>query len=434
MSDTSVAVKVEDLSPIKKKLLFDIPWNHVKQELDTVYREVSRTSSIKGFRKGKVPRGVLETYFKNNVEIETTANLVNKFYWEAIKEKEISVVAKPEIDQKGIEIDKNFTFTATVEVEPLIDAKGYTGLELDKEEREVTAADIDAKLQEMRDMFSTMEDAPDDKITAQGDFVIIDFEGFIDNCSREELKTENYLLEIGSGLFVGNFEEQIIGWRKGESREINVKIPDSYDAAEIAGKEVLFKVALKNIRQKKLPDLDENFIKNFEKYESLDELKNTIRKSIEEENKNKSAVAFKEKIIDKLLVINEFEVPPSLVDSQINYMVSDAQRRMIMGGMPGKDASELSLKLRDSFKNGAIRTVKYVMLLKSIAKKEAVSVNEKDVDDYIREIARDRIQDYEAVKKTLENENIAENLKNELLIKKVFDFLENHAKINFIKS
>lgn len=434
MSNMDMAVKVEDVSSVKKKLLFDIPWHDVKEELDAVYREVGKTSRIKGFRKGKIPRKVLEGYFKENVEIETTANLVNKFYWEAIKEKGINAVAKPEIDQRGIEVDKNFSFTAVVEVEPVIDPSGYTELELEKEEHEVTDADIDVKLQEMRDMFSTMEDAPDDKPVAAGSYVIIDFEGFLDGVPREELKADNYQLEIGSRLFVGNFEDQMIGWKKGESREITVKIPDDYDAKEIAGKEVAFKVLLKNIREKKLPEIDENFIKNFEKFESLDELKDSIRKSLAEENKNKAEVALKEQIIDKLLAANEFEVPSSLVENQTNYMMADAKRRMMMGGMLPDDASELSAKLRDNFKQGAARTVKYIMLLKSIAKKEAVSVDEKDIDDHLREIARDRVQDYEAMKKTVENDDIKENLKSELLIKKIFDFIQNSAKINYKKS
>ena len=434
MSNMDMPVIVEDVSPVKKKLLFDIPWHDVKEELDAVYREVGRTSRIKGFRKGKIPRGVLEGYFKENVEIETTANLINKFYWEAVKEKGINVVAKPDIDQGGIAVDKNFSFTAIVEVEPVIDPNGYNGLELEKEEREITDADIDVKLQEMRDMFSTMEDAPDGKTVAKGDFIIIDFEGFVDSVSIDEMKADNYQLEIGAGLFVGDFEDQMIGWKKGESREITVKIPDDYDAAEVAGKEVVFKVLLKNIREKKLPELDENFIKNFEKYESLDELKESIRKSLAEENKNKAEVALKDQIIDKLLAINEFDVPSSMVESQIKYMTSDAQRRMMMGGMLPKDASELVLKLRDNFTKGATRTVKYIMLLKSIAKKESISVEEKDLDDYLREIARDRIEDYEAMKKTVENDDIKENLKSEILIKKIFAFVQNSAKINYKKS
>jgi trigger factor len=433
VSTTAMAVKVEDVSAVKKRLSFDIPWHDVKEELDAVYREVGRTSRIKGFRKGKIPRSVLEAYFKENVETETTANLVNKFYWEAIKEKDINVVAKPEIDECKIENDKNFSFVATVEVEPLIDPKDYIGLELEKEEREVTDADIDAKLQEMRDMFSTMEDVPEDHTVAKGNQVLIDFEGFIDGLPSEELKAENYQLEIGSGLFVGNFEDQLIGWKKGETRDINVRIPDDYDVADVAGKEVTFKVSLKNIREKKLPELDESFIKNFEKYESLDELKKSIRESLGEENKNKSEVALKERIIDKLLENNEFDVPLSLVDRQVNYMVSDAHRRMIMGGMIPQDASELSLKLRENFTKGATRTVKYVMLLKSIAKKEDVSVDEKEFDDYIQEISRGRVQDYEALKKTIENEDVAENLKNELLIKKIFAFIEKNANINLKK-
>ena len=163
MSESAIAVKIEDVSPIKKKILFDISWLEVKKELDTVYKDVAKKAKIKGFRQGKVPRDMLESLYKEHAEEETVSNLVNRYYWEALKENKINAISQPDIDQKGIETEKNFTFTAIVEVEPVIDPAGYIGLELEKENSEVKDSDVDARLDEIRDMFSTMEEVDVDR-------------------------------------------------------------------------------------------------------------------------------------------------------------------------------------------------------------------------------------------------------------------------------
>ena len=179
MSDISAAVKIEDISSVKKKLSFDIPWADVKNELDTVYRKVGKTAKIKGFRPGKIPRAILESYYREQAEEETVTNLVNRYYWEALKEKEIPSVTHPQIEQKGIEAEKDFTFSATIEVEPIIDPKDYLGLELEREEPVVTEEDLEARLLEIRQMFATMEDLNEERGVAEGDFVTLDFAGSI---------------------------------------------------------------------------------------------------------------------------------------------------------------------------------------------------------------------------------------------------------------
>ena len=284
MSESAIAVKVEDVSPIKKKILFDISWLEVKKELDTVYKDVAKKAKIKGFRQGKVPRNILESLYKEHAEEEAISNLVNRYYWEALKENKINAIAQPDIDQKGIEAEKNFTFTAIVEVEPVIDPTGYIGLELEKENHEVKDSDVDARLEEIRDMFSTMEEVDVDRGVSEGDFVVIDFEGFVQGKPVKEMKAENYLLEVGSKRFMPGFEEQLIGMKKNKTEQITIKLPDDYHAKNLAGQEIVFSVTLKNIKEKKLPDIDDKFINNFDKYESLDDLKKDIRKTLEEEN------------------------------------------------------------------------------------------------------------------------------------------------------
>ncbi len=433
MGETTVAVKVEDISPVKKKLLFDISWVDVKNELDACYRDMNRKAKIKGFRPGKVPRKILESMYKDHVEGEVITNLVNKHYWDAVKEKGITVVAQPDIDQNGIEEEKNFVFAATVEVEPFIEPKNYIGLELEKHEKNVTESDIEERLQQIRHMFGTMEEVGDDREVKEGDFTVIDFTGTLDGEALKEMTAENYLLEIGSGSFVPGFEDQVIGMRKDQSKQIQVKFPDEYGIQRIAGKDIIFSVTLKSIKEKILPEIDENFIRNFEKFETLEDLRTDIRETLEEENKARSNTDMKDLIVTKLLESNEFEAPPSFIERQIYYMIADTRRRMASRGLSRKEIDELSAKYREMYRDEATKVVKSVLLMKNIAAKESISVDAGEIDERVMEMAQRRGQDFDSFKKSLADADMIENINEEILTRKVFDFIEGRATIHSVK-
>ena len=434
MSDISAAVKIEDISTVKKKLSFDIPWADVKNELDSVYRKVGKKAKVRGFRPGRIPRGILEAHYREEAEEETISNLVNRYYWETLQEKVIPAVMQPEIEQKGIEAEKNFTFSATVEVEPAVEPRDYVGLELEKEEPVVTGEDLEARMREIRQMFATMEEVSEDRGIIAGDFVTLDFAGALAGKPLKELKSENYLLEIGSKTFVPGFEEQVIGMKKGDTKSVAVQFPKNYHTAHLAGKDVEFAVMIKGIRIKKIPEIDEQFIKNFEKYESLEALRDDVRKNLEEEKKRKIAVAFQKQISDRLLEKNAFEVPESFVERQIYYMMSDTQRRMVSGGMDPKKAAEFSFKLHDQFREEAAKIVKTVLLLKGIAGKEGLTAGDDEVENKIREIAAQRAQDYEILKKSLDKDDLIDNIRSEILNRKTYEFLEAKAKVTTVRN
>jgi trigger factor len=433
VSETTMAVKIEDVSPVKKKILFDISWLEVKKELDTAYKNVGKKAKIKGFRQGKVPRDVLETLYKEHAEDEAISNLVNRYYWEALKENNINAIAQPDIDQNGIKSENNFTFTAVVEVEPIIEPTGYVGLELEKEKYEVQDSDVDARLEEVRDMFSTMEEVEADRGVSEGDFVVIDFEAMVDGKPLKEMKAENYLLEVGSKRFAPGFEEQLIGMKKSEAEQVRIKLPDDYNAKNLAGKEVVFSVTLKNIKEKKLPQLDGEFIKNFDKYESLDDLKKDIKKTLEEENIARSNSAFKSQIIEKLLQSNQFEVPQAFVNRQVSYMIEDTQRRLATRGMKREETPERYKEFYDHYKDEAAKMVRTSLILKNIGEKESISVSDQEIEQKIRELAQLRGQNYDSLKESLETGNMIEDMKNEILTTKVFGFIEVKAKVEIIE-
>jgi trigger factor len=430
---SQVAMNIEELSSVKKKLSFEIPWNEVKNELDIVYRDIGKKAKIKGFRPGKIPRKVLETYFKEQAENETINNIVNKFYWQALEKKKIVALSKPDIDQEGLKENSDFSFSASFETEPEFEPKGYKGIELEKEIFQVTENDMEKRINELKQMFATMEEVKDDCPAVKGYFVVMDFAGNLNGESPPELKADNYFLEIGSQRFILGFEEQLIGMKKGEEKSIKVVFPKDYHEKKFADKEVTFNIKIKNIKEKKLPEFDENFIKNFDKYDSLEDLKNDVRKSLEEESQRLSEMNLQNKITEILRKENEFEAPPSLTERQIFYMMADTQRRMTSAGMDEKNAMELSFKMHDKFKDEAVKTVKTFLLLKKIAEKESFTIEEGDTEKHIQELAVKYGRNYELLKKTYENEENRDNLKVGLIQKKVFDFIEQSANIKVIE-
>ena len=430
---SEVAIKVEEISMIKKKISFDIPWNEVKEELDAVYRDIGKKAKIKGFRPGKVPRNVLESNFKDHAEEETITNIINKHYWQALDDKGIMSLSKPDITQEGFKENTNFTFTASFETEPDFEPKGYNGIEVEKENIKITESDLDNRLNEIRQMFATMEEIKDDRAAIMGDYVTIDFAGTLDGVVHEDLKADNYFLELGSKRFIPGFEEQIPGMKNGETLDIKVKFPEDYHEKKFAGKDVIFTVTIKDIKEKKLPEIDENFIKNFDKYNSLDELKNDARKALEQDCERITETNLQNKIMEIILKENDFELPPSLVEKQIFYMMADTQKRMTSAGMDETGAMELSLKMHDKFKEDAQKVVKSFLLLKKIAQKEAIGLEEADLDKHIMELAEKHGRDYEQIKTAFEKEERKENLRTELIQKKTFDFIEQKANIKVVE-
>ena len=430
---SEVAIKMEEINLVKKKLSFEIPWNEVKEELDAVYRDLGKKAKIKGFRPGKVPRKVLESHFKGHAEEETITNIINKYYWQTLEDKGIMALSRPDITQDGFKENTNFSFTASFETEPDFEPKGYNGIELEKEKIQTTESDLENRLKEIRQMFATMEEVKDNRAITMGDYVTFDFAGSLDGESPKELKADNYLLELGSKRFISGFEEQLVGMKNSETKAINVKFPEDYQENKFAGKDVIFTVTIKDIKEKKLPEIDENFIKNFDKYNSLDDLKNDVRKALEQDCQRLTETNLQNKIIEIILKENAFEVPPSLIEKQIFYMMADTQKRMTSAGMDENSAMELSFKMHDKFKEEAEKVVKSFLLLKKIAQKEAIQVEETDLDQHIRELATKHGRDYEQIRKAFEQEERKDNLKTELIQKKVFDFIEQKANIKVVE-
>ena len=429
-SGTGATIKVEEISPVKKKISFEIPWEEVRKELDAAYRTVGKKAKIKGFRPGKTPRHILETYYREDAEGEAVSNLVQRSFEEALEANNLLPVARPQIEQAGIETEKSFTYNATVEVAPVIEPQGYEGISLQRQDASVTDKDVDARLEELRNMYSSLQDVEGDRPVQIGDFLLIDFEGKLGGDTRKELSEKGFRLEVGSKRFVPGFEEAMIGLRKGQSKEFTVKFPDEYHIKEFALQDITFNVTVQDMKIKILPDLDEQFVKNFNQYETMDAMKADIRKSLEEEKAAQAKSNLYKVINDKLLEMNPFEVPDAYVERQILNMMIEYQRRMVMNGMDPDQAAKVAANLHDKFREEATRMVRTGILLQRIAEKESIAVDEKEIDDRIRETASRYGRDFESVKQSYEKDDLIERLRDQLLEEKTLAFIESKANIS----
>lgn len=428
-SGTGATIKVEEISPVKKKISFEIPWEEVKRELDAAYRTVGKKARVKGFRPGKTPRHILETYFREDAEGEAVQNLVNRSFEEAAQASGLLPVARPEIEQNGIQPDKSFTYSATVEVEPAVEPQGYTGLDLKREDASVTDQDMDARIEEIRNMYSSLQDVEGDRTVLSGDFLMIDFEGRLGGTARQELTEAGFRIEVGSKRLVPGFEDALVGMKKGESKEFTVKFPDDYHVKEFASQDITFQVTVRDVKVKVLPALDDQFVKNFERYENLEALKADLRKSLEQEKAARVKATLRKAINDRLLELNVFDVPEAYVERQIFSMMVEYQRRMVMSGMDPDNAAKVAANLHDQFRDEAARLVRAGIILQKIAEKETITVDEAEIDDRIREMAARYGRDFETMKASYEKDNLTDRLRDQILEEKTLDFIESRANI-----
>ena len=428
-SGTGATIKIEEINPVKKKISVEIPWEEVKRELDAAYRTVGKKARVKGFRPGKTPRHILETYFREDAEGEAVSNLVQRSFEEAVQANSLQPVARPEIDQNGIQPEKSFTYSATLEVEPVVEPRGYIGMELSREDASVTDRDVEERLEELRHMYSSLEDVEGDRPVQNGDFLLIDFEGKLGTEPRKELTEAGFRIEVGSKRLVPGFEDALVGMRKGESKEFTVRFPENYHIKDFAEQDITFHVTVRDVKVKVLPALDDQFIKNFERYENIEALRDDLRKSLAEEKSVRAKDALRKAINDRLLDANPFEVPEAFVERQILGMMIEYQRRMVINGMDPENAAKVAANLHDQFRGEAARLVRTGILLRKIAEKEAIAVDDAEIDARIREMAGRYGRDFGTMKASYETDNLTEHLKDQILEEKTLDFIESRANI-----
>ena len=425
-------VKVEDISSVKKRLSFDVPADRVNEEIDKAYQQIAKTAKVKGFRPGKVPRSILERQYAPQMESQVLERLISDNYFKALADHKIPAVSGPEITESGVlEKGKDFTFQAQVEVRPEVEARDYIGLTLKKEELKVDDKIIEGRIEEMRSGSATLEDAGRDE-TREGDTVVIDFEGSINGEAFENGKAEDHQLEIGSKTFIPGFEEQLVGMKKGEEGKIEVTFPLDYGKKELAGQDAVFKVTVKEIKEKKLPDLDDEFAAQFG-LASIDDLRTKVAESFTGQETERIERDFRDHLTDVLIERNPIELPETMIDQQLDFMLENLQNRMQAQGLNLKALGMTPASFKKVYREVAIKQVKGNLILEAIALQEKIRVEESEIEEKLEEIAEKNNASKEMVMNFYADESRRRGLVGQLAEEKVIYFLTGKASIEMVE-
>ncbi len=425
-----MSVKVENTENKNEvKLTFNIEAEKFEEAMKKVYAKTAKYFNIPGFRKGKAPMQLVERQYGAAIFYEDAFNeLVPDIYDEAIKENKIEAVSRPNIDIVQMEKGKELIFTATVETKPEVELGKYKGIEIKKIEYNTTDKDIEHELGHMAERNSrlvSIEDRPVEK----GDITTIDFVGSIDGVEFEGGKAENHELEIGSNTFIPGFEDQIIGMKIDEEKDIKVKFPEDYFSKDLAGKDAVFKVTLHEIKKKELPKIDDEFAKDVSEFDTLEELKNSIKEKLDTENTEKAKYETEKEAIKVVCDNTKLDIPNGMIELEIDNMVKDMENRLSYQGLNLNQYLQIMGKtekeIRDSYKEQAERNIKSRLVLEAIVKAEKIEVTPEEVDDKIKEMAKQYGRKEEEL---LANEQLKEYIEGNLKTEKAIDFIVKNAK------
>lgn len=384
-------VKVEKKENSKVEIEFTMEKEQFNTELDKAYKQNAKKFKVPGFRAGMVPRSVVEKTYGEGVLYEfVIENTVDEAYRTAVIENNLEIVSRPELDIKQIGKDKDFVFVVTVCVKPEATVKDYKGIEVKKVSTRVTKKEVDAELEKIREKNARIVTVEDRELK-NGDISVIDFEGFVDGVAFEGGKGENFELTIGSGQFIPGFEEQMVGMKLNEQRDVNVKFPEQYHAADLAGKDATFKVVLHEIKEKVLPEIDDEFAKDVSEFETLEEYKKDLNKKVKEHKEAHAKADMEQEALDKFIEKVEVVVPEEMIDSEVDKMLEEMNANLSYQGLNiDQYLQYIGISLEDykkEMREQAQKRIKLNLGLEFIANEEKIEVTDEEIDTKIKELA-----------------------------------------------
>ena len=428
-----MSFKIEDLEKKNmKKLVIEVPAAEFEAAIEKAYQKNKNKINVQGFRKGKAPKSLIEKMYGPSIFYEDAANsLIPEAYSAAAKESGLEIVSRPEIDVTQVEKGKDFIFTATFAVKPEVKLGEYKGIEVEAAKIEVTDEEVAADLENARQQQArmiTVEDRP----VQDGDIATIDYEGFVDGVAFEGGKADGHALTIGSHSFIDTFEEQLIGKKIGEEVEVNVTFPAEYHAAELAGKPALFKVTIKGIKCRELPELNDEFAQEASEFDTLDEYKADIKAKIQTRKEKEADAAKREAVITKIIENTEMEIPEAMVEQQKIQMLEDFEMRLRSQGLSIEQYMQFTgmtaNKFMESMAPQALKDIQYRLVLEAIAKEEKIEVEDSELDAEYQAIADTYNMPLDKVMSVIGEEEIA-GLKKDVAVRKAADLVVEAAVV-----
>lgn len=430
-----MSIKVEKTDKTNElKLTFTVEAEKFDEGMKTVYKKTAKYFSIPGFRKGKAPMSIIERTYGSSIFYEDTFNeIVPEIYEKELKENNIEAVSRPEIEITQMEKGKDLIFTATVQVKPEVKLGKYKGVEVEKIDTSVVAADVKKELDRMAEKNARMVSV-DNRAVKNKDIAVIDFEGFVNGVPFEGGKAENHELEIGSKTFIPGFEDQVIGMKIDEEKDINVKFPEEYFSKELAGKDATFKVKLHEIKVKELPAIDDEFAKDVSEFDTLKDLKASIKEKLVEDKKNQAKYQLEDAVIKEVAKNTEIDIPSGMIETELDNILKDIDGRLAYQGLNLAQYLKLINKseddMRKEYEAQASESVKTRLVLEAIVKAEKIEATDAEIEEKIKEMAKNYGKKEEEL---LENENLKEYLKNNITTEKAIQFIVDNAKIKAAK-
>ena len=426
-----MSVKVEKTDKTNEvKLEITVEANKFDEAIQTVYKKSAKYFKIPGFRNGKAPFKMVEKMYGIEMFYEDAFNEVApSAYEEAVEEAKIEVVSKPQIDVTQIESGKDLIFTAVVQTKPDVTLGKYKGIEIKKHEYNVSDKDVEHELGHMAEKNARLVSV-EDKPVESGNITVIDFEGFVDDKPFEGGKAQNYELTIGSNAFIPGFEDQIIGMKLDEEKDIKVKFPEEYFSKDLAGKDATFKVKLHEIKKKEMPKINDDLAKDISEFDTLEELKVSIKEKLEKDNETKAKYETEDEAIETVCNNAKVDIPSGMIELEVEHMEKDMEQRLSYQGMKLENYLQMMGKTKESFeeeyKPQAEKQIKSRLVLEAIAKDAKIEASEEEVSNKIKEMAKNYGQKEEDIKK---NEQLIDYLKETIKSEKTIEFIVSNAKI-----
>ncbi len=426
-----MSVKVENLEHNMAKLTIEVSAEELEKALNTAYNKQKRQISVPGFRKGKVPRAMIEKMYGAEIFYEDAANeLMQQTYPSAIDESGVDIVSRPTVDVVQIEKGKPFIYTAEVATRPEVTLGKYMGVTVTKIDTSVTDEEVEAELENQRNTNArtvTVTDRP----VKEGDTAVIDFEGFVDGVAFDGGKAENHSLEIGSHTFIDTFEDQLVGKNAGDEVEVNVIFPEQYQAADLAGKPAVFKVKINEIKAKELPELNDEFAQDVAGVDTLAEYKEELKKNLTEKKENEAKKTKEDEAIQKIIDKSKMDLPEAMIDTQCETMVNEFTQRIAQSGLSMDQYLQFSGmtvdQLKEQVRPEAETRIKSSLVLEQIAKEENIEVSDEDIDAEIEKMAKAYGMEADKLKEYM-GDSEKESMKRDLAITKAVDLIMENVK------
>lgn len=426
-----MSLQVEKLEKNMAKLTIEVGADRLDKAIESAYQKQKGKISIPGFRKGKVPRQLVEKMYGKEVFYEDAANmLIQEAYAEALDECEEDIVSSPKIDVTQIEAGKPFIFTAEVALKPEVKLGKYKGVKVEKADTTVTDEEVDEVIEKERES-NARNIAVEDRAVKDGDMTVLDFEGFVDGVAFEGGKGENYPLTIGSGAFIPGFEEQLIGAEIGKEVEVNVTFPEDYQAEDLRGKAAVFKCTVKEIKEKELPELDDEFASEVSEFETLAEYKEDVKKNLEEKKAKEAKENKEREAVEAVVDLSEMDIPDAMIETQQRQMVDEFAQRITMQGLSMEQYFQITgtnyQQMIENVKPQAEKRIQSRLVLEAIAAAENIEVSDEEFDKEIETMAEVYQMDASKVKEML-GEKEMKNIRQDLAVRKAAEFVAENAK------